>query len=359
MSSFATLLGVVGLLILIIALTQGANPRLQRKLNLAGIIGLMVMALLKESLFFSLMEGVCLTGGLLPFFQLSKRTRTLLPLIVTGVSVIILMFDGGVSRLEELGILGVVGLGLGFALVSYHWWLFGGVAISIYSFAAIHAGVSGIEGWIFGILNVVFSVVALLKVAQRMRHPTFRLAYPDWVYGFVDFSKRYPTDVEKMGLAIALSEENVRQGSSCFGAVVFSPEGYILSVGMNQVVPGCCSVSHAEAVAIILGQAKLGSFSFAGSEEHPGGYELFTSCAPCIQCYGVLWWAGLSRMVCALNPADVEKVGFSEGPVTAEMYDLLRREKGMELTFEFMRGHAQTAVELFEEGVRKGTRRLY
>ena len=42
--------------------------------------------------------------------------------------------------------------------------------------------------------------------------------------------------------------------------------------------------------------------------------ELVTSAQPCIQCYGILWWSGLQRLVIGARKEDVEQItGFMEG----------------------------------------------
>jgi len=59
-----------------------------------------------------------------------------------------------------------------------------------------------------------------------MTHPDLSLAvhvdYPAWVADAVAWETRYRTDEERMRLAIALSRENVEQGTGGpFGAAIF------------------------------------------------------------------------------------------------------------------------------------------
>ncbi len=70
-----------------------------------------------------------------------------------------------------------------------------------------------------------------------------------------------PTARARMRLAIRLAAENIaRESGGPFGAAVFERDsGRVVSAGVNLVVPSCCSLAHAEAVALALAQRALGT----------------------------------------------------------------------------------------------------
>jgi tRNA(Arg) A34 adenosine deaminase TadA len=52
--------------------------------------------------------------------------------------------------------------------------------------------------------------------------------------------------------------------------------------------------------------------------------ELVTSAQPCIQCFGIVWWSGLRRLVVGATKEDVEVLaGFEEGPLPDNWADRL------------------------------------
>lgn len=128
-----------------------------------------------------------------------------------------------------------------------------------------------------------------------------------------------------MELAIAISAANPRRGGGPFGAVVADAGGRILALGWNDVVPSCDSTAHAEIVALRRAQRALGTHDLAAA----GRLVLYASCAPCIQCFGALWWSGVKVVRSAATRADAEAAGFREGPVGPELWAAAERERGL------------------------------
>lgn len=149
-----------------------------------------------------------------------------------------------------------------------------------------------------------------------------RIACPDWVRDEVDFDAPYPADEDRMRVAIDVARTNVaRATGGPFGAAIFAGER-LVAVGMNLVVPLSNSVLHAEIVAFMIAQARLGTYTLrgAGLPDH----ALFTSCEPCAMCLGATLWAGVRRVVWAAGREDANRASFDEGPVFAESYSYLR-----------------------------------
>jgi tRNA(Arg) A34 adenosine deaminase TadA len=169
---------------------------------------------------------------------------------------------------------------------------------------------------------------------------------PEWLEGVVDWHARYGSDEERMRVAIELARQNVlRATGGPFGAAVFeSKGGRLVAAGVNSVTRLNNSVLHAETLAIMLAQARLGTYALgAGGGE---SYLLVTSCEPCAMCLGAALWSGVRAVVCGATKADATAVGFDEGPVFAESWDYLER-RGIRTAREVLRGEAAAVLELY------------
>ena len=170
---------------------------------------------------------------------------------------------------------------------------------------------------------------------------------PAWVGEVVDWGRSYAGDEDRMALAIRLAAENVDRGSGGpFGAAIFERSGRLVSVGVNSVVRLANCTLHAEMVAFMLAQRRVGSFTLAapGLDDH----ELFTSCEPCAMCLGATLWSGVVRVVYAAGGADARDLGFDEGPVFAESHAYLR-ERGIALEGGLLRENARSVLARYRE----------
>jgi tRNA(Arg) A34 adenosine deaminase TadA len=176
------------------------------------------------------------------------------------------------------------------------------------------------------------------------------VSLPAWVRGSVDFDQPYPTDEDRMRLAIRLARENVERGTGGpFGAAIFEREsGLLVSVGVNSVVRLNNCTLHAEMVAFQLAQKRVASFTLAGNDSSAPAHDLFTSCAPCAMCLGAALWSGVTRVVCGAGREDAEKIDFDEGPVFAESYAYLEA-RGVRIVRDFMRTEACEALQRYRE----------
>ncbi len=142
------------------------------------------------------------------------------------------------------------------------------------------------------------------------------LDLPAWIATELDPTRAYAGDDAKVDLAIRLARRNVEEETGGpFGALVFDGDDRIVSAGVNRVVPGSCSVAHAEMMAFMTGQAGLGRPRFNGE----GRFTLATSAQPCCMCYGASFWAGLDTMLIGARAEDVTELSsFDEGPLPAD-----------------------------------------
>jgi tRNA(Arg) A34 adenosine deaminase TadA len=171
---------------------------------------------------------------------------------------------------------------------------------------------------------------------------------PDWIDDVVDWERPYRADDEKMRLAIALARENVARGTGGpFGAAIVERDsGRLVSVGVNRVVPLHNCTLHAEMVAFMLAQARVGNFSLAA----PGlpAHDLATSCDPCAMCLGATLWSGVRRVLCGATRDDAMLLQFDEGPVFASSWAYLKR-KGLEVHRGVLRQEAVGVFDLYRE----------
>jgi guanine deaminase len=177
------------------------------------------------------------------------------------------------------------------------------------------------------------------------------LNYPDWLNSLIPWGGRH-TAKECMKLARSLALDNVTHQGGPFGAVIADEQGIIHSVGTNRVVASCDSTAHAEILAIRRAQQKFHVFSLSDQTVPP--LSLYSSGEPCIMCFGAIWWAGLSKVYWSANKKEAQASGFSEGPVSAGLWEKLLKEKGTKYFRDFCR--TENTLKPFEAFKKLGTR---
>ena len=147
------------------------------------------------------------------------------------------------------------------------------------------------------------------------------------------------TNEECMKRAIALSEENVKNGGGPFAAVI-AKNGEIVAEGCNRVTADNDPTAHAEVSAIRAACKKLGTFNLSE-------YEIFTSCEPCPMCLGAIYWAHLSKIYYGNNRTDAAKIGFDDDFIYKEIpLPLNQRSIPME---NLLHGEASRCFEQWRE----------
>jgi tRNA(Arg) A34 adenosine deaminase TadA len=171
------------------------------------------------------------------------------------------------------------------------------------------------------------------------------LTLPPWIEEVADTSRRYLTDEDRVGLAIALSRRNIEHGQGGpFGAAVFDEHGRLIAAAANRVIPQTCSVAHAEMLAYMAAQQRLASYRL---NEHGGHYTLATSAQPCCQCYGATFWAGIDTLLIGARGEDVETLTeFDEGPLPADWVGELER-RGIAVRRDILRDEARAVLAAY------------
>ncbi len=171
------------------------------------------------------------------------------------------------------------------------------------------------------------------------------LALPAWIEELSgDRERRYRDPAERMRLVVELARRNAELDSGGpFGAAMFDLDsGQLIAPGVNRVIPESCSVAHAETMAIMLAQKRLGSFDLRSL----GSYELVSSAEPCAMCYGALPWSGIRRLAYGATREDVTALGFDEGDKPADWAEALEA-RGIEVAHGLLRAEAREALECY------------
>jgi tRNA(Arg) A34 adenosine deaminase TadA len=157
---------------------------------------------------------------------------------------------------------------------------------------------------------------------NNVKFPEVHLEYPGWVRRKVDWLRPRFGDRDRMRTALDVAHENVLQtGGLPFGAAIFDDTtGMLLAVGMNCVDACGSSVMHAEVVAIMLTQAKLGRTDLGP----PGKCALYSSCEPCVMCLGAILWSGIPRVVWSARQDDADRAGFPTGLSSEPLIEQMR-----------------------------------
>ena len=174
------------------------------------------------------------------------------------------------------------------------------------------------------------------------------LELPDWIDAFL---AEYPVVISsmetQMRFVLDLTERNIREKTGGpFGAAVFEQDsGKLVSVGVNVVVDQNCSAAHAEMMALMLAQKKIGHYDL-GDARFPA-HRLVTSGKMCAMCLGNVCWSGIKEVVSSAEPEDVERItGFDEGPTPPDYNDQLKL-RGINLVPELLREQGKEVLQLY------------
>lgn len=171
----------------------------------------------------------------------------------------------------------------------------------------------------------------------------FSFTMPDWA-GNPPVSG---DDDVRMRWVVSLAQTNIRHGGGPFAAAVFDGQGKLVAAGVNRVVSERCSVLHAEMVALMLAQKKLGRYDLSDGGQQC--LELFSSTEPCAMCLGALPWSGIRRLVCAARDEDARAAGFDEGDKPQPWWAGLER-RGIEVVRDLCRDEARTVLRDYAAG---------
>ena len=179
---------------------------------------------------------------------------------------------------------------------------------------------------------------------------SYTVKLPQWVHDLLpgtDWS--CSTVEERMGLAITLAANNIKNNGGPFGAAVFEKNsGRLIAAGINLVLQTNCSVVHAEIVAIMLAQQQVANFDL--SAEGLPDYELVSTTEPCAMCLGAIPWSGISSLVCGARDEDARTIGFDEGDKPDDWPQKLQ-SRSISVTRDILRDEAKAVLQQYvDEG---------
>ena len=174
------------------------------------------------------------------------------------------------------------------------------------------------------------------------------LNLPPWVGAFLsDYVFPMADKLDRMRFVLALTERNIREGTGGpFGAAVFERDsGNLVSVGVNVVMATECFAAHAEMMALMLAQKKLGVYDLGQDGLPP--HQLVSSGKMCAMCLGNVCWSGVQEVVSSAEPEDVEGItGFDEGPTPPD-YNAQLERRGIRLLPETLRDEGCRVLQLY------------
>jgi guanine deaminase len=123
-----------------------------------------------------------------------------------------------------------------------------------------------------------------------------------------------------MRIAIALSENNVKQNlGGPFGAVIVK-DGEVVAASANRVIVENDPTAHAEITTIRAACQKLNTYDLSGC-------EIYTSCEPCPMCLGAIYWARIDKIYYANTKHDAAAIGFDDYLIYREMSSDIHKRK--------------------------------
>ncbi len=173
---------------------------------------------------------------------------------------------------------------------------------------------------------------------------SLKIELPDWMERICAHDV-FDGDREKMEFVLSITERNIHNGGGPFGAAIFDRKtNRLVSCGVNLVLQHNISVLHAEIVAFMFAQKRLGSYSLL----KVGDFELFSSSEPCVMCMGACLWSGIKRLVFGASADEAKRIGFDEGPALAELRGYLE-SKGVEIKAGLLGDRARNLLEMYAQ----------
>ncbi|HSG60926.1 MAG TPA: nucleoside deaminase [Pseudomonadales bacterium] len=165
----------------------------------------------------------------------------------------------------------------------------------------------------------------------------------------IQAEQRFPhcaNDEALMQALIKVSENAIGwgYGGPFAAAVVRIDTQELISLGINLVLDQKLSTLHAEMVAIMIAQRRLGHFDLA---QCGGPFALFTSCEPCTMCLGASHWSGVSKVISGARDCDAAAAGFDEGPKPHDWAQALR-ERGIDVREDVCRAQAAKVLKTYQ-----------
>mmetsp|Transcript_24332 Transcript_24332/g.36505 ORF Transcript_24332/g.36505 Transcript_24332/m.36505 type:complete len:167 (+) Transcript_24332:76-576(+) len=107
-----------------------------------------------------------------------------------------------------------------------------------------------------------------------------------------------------MDIAVQEAKEGVERGEGGpFGAVIVDKDGKVIARAHNMVLQTNDPTAHAEMQAIRKASSRLGRFDLSDC-------KIYTSCEPCVMCYGAIHWAKIPLCIYSATGVQAHEAGF-------------------------------------------------
>lgn len=147
------------------------------------------------------------------------------------------------------------------------------------------------------------------------------------------------TDTEYLKLAVDQAKKSVEQGGFPAGAVVVK-DGKIISDGISIGYLLHDPTSHAETSSIRMACKTLETSDLSGS-------TLYASLHPCLMCFSVANWSGISRIVYGCRKTeDMEQKRYYEGKTDIEK---INAENSRKIELKFIPVFEEEMLEIVKE----------
>jgi tRNA(Arg) A34 adenosine deaminase TadA len=113
-----------------------------------------------------------------------------------------------------------------------------------------------------------------------------------------------------LALAVAKAREGIRAGQMPYGAVVVL-DGNVLACEHNVVRAAGDPTAHAEVMAIRKASLAIGTHDLKGC-------EIYSTCEPCLMCFGACFWAGAASITYGAAITDKFAFGITDPGVRSE-----------------------------------------
>lgn len=182
-----------------------------------------------------------------------------------------------------------------------------------------------------------------------MQPRQFSINLPPWLSDFAsDEHGDFRDPAARMAWVIELARRNVLKNTGGpFAAAVFETDSHrLVALGVNSVESSGWSCAHAEVLALSMAEQALGCFDLSAA--HLPGYELVSSCEPCVMCLGATLWSGVQRLLCGARDEDARAIGFDEGPKPHD-WAAAMQQRGVEVVQDLLREEACAVLALYQK----------
>ncbi|QUJ70016.1 nucleoside deaminase (plasmid) [Photobacterium sp. GJ3] len=140
--------------------------------------------------------------------------------------------------------------------------------------------------------------------------------------------------------AIALAEDNVKQGGRPFGAVVVKDD-QVIATGVNRMQADCDPTAHAELLALRQAGKALQSPRLAGCQVYASGQ-------PCPMCMAAMRMSGITEIVFAYANEQAEPFGLSTAEIAADLSKPLAQQQWARISHQPVTTTDQDANHLYQ-----------